>query len=415
MRVLHSVAAFIGLSENWIYPQIVQVPGTDSRVICSAVTHAEIFPIEKRRLIVSPPPWNAAFGIPRLLNGIGRRVGLGGFVPRTRIRRWGPQVIHAHFGMRGVECLALQRTLKVPLITSFYGYDAWRLPKSEPVWEKRYHELFTVGAAFLVEGPAMRDRLIHLGCSSEKIRIQRIGVNLSTIPFIPTTISSPLRIIMIGRLIEKKGMVDGLRACLEARSRGVDLEVTIIGDAEVGDTSAAPVKKQLLKLASEPQLAGHVEFTGFLSMAKTRDVIRAHHIFLCPSKHIASGDAEGGSPVALTEAMAAGLLCIGTRHCDIPEVIIDLKTGYLVDESDVAAIADILCAVANRHCPVDQLNRAGRAHIEENFALPKQMLNLRAAYEDIVTAQPKTPQYGTMTGDSLLRSRISESTDGIRR
>lgn len=387
MRVLHSVGTYLPLVENWIYPQIVRVPGIQSRVVCSNVTNLECFPLKRRRLIVDPPPWNSAFGIPRLMDAVGRRVGSGGIVFTLRMRLWHPDVIHAHFGPRGVECLLLKRILKAPLITSFYGYDAWMLPQSQPDWHARYQELFTDGDAFLAEGLAMRDRLIYLGCPPEKVLIHRIGVDIEALPFTPKVLSAPLQIVMVGRFVEKKGLTDGLRACLIARSRGVDLRVTVIGDAPNCDTVGHQIKGELVKLAGQPELSGRVEFTGFLPMKRTREMIRGHQIFLCPSKHASTGDAEGGSPVVLTEAMALGLICVGTHHCDIPEIIVHRETGYLFDEGDVSQLAEILCSLADNSTEAMTLVTQGRKHVEKHFALKTQLKKLGQTYGSIVGNQ----------------------------
>jgi colanic acid/amylovoran biosynthesis glycosyltransferase len=67
-------------------------------------------------------------------------------------------------------------------------------------------------------------------------------------------------------------------------------------------------------------------------MQETRELFKQHNVFLCPSKHATDADAEGGSPVVLPEAMAAGLICVGTNHCDILEVIINDQTRFLNKE-----------------------------------------------------------------------------------
>jgi colanic acid/amylovoran biosynthesis glycosyltransferase len=315
-----------------------------------------------------------------MVSAVSRRLGFDGTALRMRIRRWRPARIHAHFGMRGFESLSLKQSLDIPLITSFYGYDAWMVPQSDPVWLSRYEQLFAAGDAFLVEGPAMRKRLMDLGCPREKIRIHRIGVELEALPFRPCAISPQLQIVMVGRFVEKKGLIDGLRACLEARLRGVDLRVTIIGDHGVNDPAGRQIKESLLRLASEAGLCGRVTFPGFLSMEKTRETIRNHQILLCPSKHAANGDAEGGSPVVLTEAMAQGLICIGTRHCDIPEVIVQGETGYLCEEGDISGMAEVLCALAHGPGSAMRLVNQGRKHIETHFSLATQLEKLGQVY-----------------------------------
>jgi len=130
-------------------------------------------------------------------------------------------------------------------------------------------------------------------------------------------------------------------------------------------------------------LAGRVQFTGFIPMERARAVIREHNVFLCPSKHAADGDAEGGSPVILTEAMAAGLLCLGTRHCDIPEVIRDGKTGLSCSEGGVDEMAKSLCAIGAQHVSYNTLTESGRCHVEHNFMVEHQMEKLRGVYESI--------------------------------
>lgn len=226
----------------------------------------------------------------------------------------------------------------------------------------------------------MCKRLTDLGCPPEKVRIHRIGVDLEALPFAPTPVSPQLQIVMVGRFVEKKGLIDGLRACLAARSRGIDLKVTVIGDSARDDNAGHQIKERLVSLAHQPGLCGRVEFTGFLSMQKTRETIRAHRILLCPSKHATNGDAEGGSPVVLTEAMALGLICVGTRHCDIPEIIVNGETGYLCEEGDVSGMAGVLCSVADNPRNAMSLVTQGRKHIENHFSLVTQLKTLQQIY-----------------------------------
>jgi colanic acid/amylovoran biosynthesis glycosyltransferase len=379
IKVLHYVGKFLETCENWIYPQIVLTPQIEARVICRATVNLEQYPMAQSKLFLNPPPWNSTCGIPRLLNAVAGRLGRPGLIAELAIRKWKPQLIHAHDGGRGVECLRLKRLLNVPLVTSFYGSDAWMLPRKQG-WMERYHQLFSCGAVFLVEGPAMRERLIHLGCPPGKVRIHRIAVDLAALPFAPKAVIRPLRIVIVGRFVEKKGVVDGLRACLEARSQGVELKVTVIGDAASNNHHGCQIKQELLKLAQEPELLGHVEFAGFLPLGETREIMRAHQVFLCPSKHATNGDAEGGSPVALTEAMALGLICVGTRHCDIPQVIVHGQTGYLCEEGDIAGMAQILGNLAADSTAAMTLVRQGRKHIEELFSLETQPQKLSDIY-----------------------------------
>lgn len=383
MRVLHSVKTHLEVTENWIYPQIASVPGVSGRVICSSVKNGAMYPLGASKKYLSPPSWRTAWGFARLLSACAKRLEKLNALDAMRIRPWRPEAIHAHFGPRGWESIPLSKTLQLPLITSFYGYDAWMLPRIDPLWVGRCKELFSYGKVFLVEGPAMRERLVSLGCRSERIRIQRLGVELPK-RFIKHEVpTNRMRVLMVGRFVEKKGLVDGLLACIRALTRGAHLNVTIVGDASPGDCNGVAIKQRLLHLVAENQMQKHVVFKGYLPLAEVRKIIESHDVFLCPSKHAANGDAEGGSPVVLTEAMALGLICVGTRHCDIPEVIIDGATGLLCSEGNVGEMADVLWRLSRGIDGFESLIERARSHICKQFNLTTQLQCLRDVYDSV--------------------------------
>ena len=384
LRVLHSVGSFLPRTENWIYPQVTAVPGVDSAIFCTCTLNLAEFPLNNHPLFVRQSPlWRSApnMSIPeRAIRRIANKA--AHHVAHFQAKRWRPSIVHAHFGTQGWRSLGLARSLGAALITSFYGYDAWLLPKACPKWRPRLTELFTQGDLFLVEGPALGQRLIDLGCPPEKIQIQRLGVDLGRLPNSQRTFTDTMKITMVGRFVEKKGLPEGLTACLLAARRGANLEVTIIGDASPQDAGEQEIKRRLLSLAAAPALFGHVSFTGFISQSEMLEVLKQQNILLCPSKHAANGDAEGGMPFVLAEAMAMGLIGIGSRHCDIEELIADGQTGYLFGEGDVDALAELLSSLPRMADRAAEITGAARRHVEMNFNLSKQLAVLGEIYRD---------------------------------
>lgn len=385
MRVLHTIGKFLPITENWIYPQVARVPGVESAMLCDDVVNLQEFSLDPSRLFVRRSfaadhivgrsiPARAAR---RILNGAAR------FTALRRARAWKPAVLHAHFGMHGWASLRLKELLGVPLITSFYGYDAWSVPKSNPEWGERFRQLFDQGDIFLVEGRAFRQRLVELGCAREKIRIHRLGTDISGLDCRQREFTGRLRIAMVGRFVEKKGLVDGLSACASAAASGVDLNVTIIGDDLKDDIRGQHIKQQLLSIAELPAMAGRVFFKGFLPTRKAMQALAEQDILLCPSRHAANGDAEGGLPVVLIEAMAMGLLSVGSRHCDIPEAIIHEKTGYLFEEGNVGELSSILRDLSRAPEGLKAMAQAGRKHVEDRYALKEQTVRLREIYRSV--------------------------------
>jgi len=383
MRVLHSLDVYLGMSENWIYPQITSVPGTETRVICGAVANLGDFPIEDFRLRNQNASWASKNESSRLVSALLRRSGISNAITTQWICRWSPEVIHSHFGPRGWSDLRLKRRSGARLVTSFYGYDAWSIPETGPIWRQRYAELFEHCDLILVEGPIMQRKLVALGCPPEKVRIVRIGVDVAGLAFRERSFWGELRVAMVGRYVEKKGLVDGMRACAIARKNGVNLRLTIVGDAHADDVKGQAIKRTLLEIAQQPELSGYVHFAGFLPLTATRALLSEQDVLLCPSKQGSDGNAEGGSPVVLTEAMAMGLLCIGTRHCDIPELIHDNETGFLCHEGDVFGLAESLNRPAEYRAGVVDMTIAGRRHIEKSFNLAVQLEGISENYRSL--------------------------------
>jgi colanic acid/amylovoran biosynthesis glycosyltransferase len=384
MRVLHSTDVYLPVSQNWIYPQLFGIPRVDTRVICKSTTNVEQFPIDSGRIFNRNLPKPGSAGLGRFADASFRKLGLSDWLARRWAKQWRPAIIHSHFGTRGWEDLHLKQQIGARLVTSFYGCDAWSIPKTDRKWLMRYVELFHTGDIFIVEGPAMKQRLTELGCPEEKIRIVRIGVDLARLNFSSRSFHGPLKIAMLGRFVEKKGLIDGLHACVKALRAGANVSVVIIGDATSSDERGQEIKQELTSLAGQAGVCGHVEFAGFVPLHRAYEILRQQDVFLCPSKHSHDGDAEGGSPVVLTEAMAMGLLCVGTRHCDIPEVIVQGKTGWLCDEGDVDGLCDVLKRLSSDRREMVEIARCGRVHVETHFNLHDQMSELGKIYRSLI-------------------------------
>jgi|SRR3990167_3872823 len=104
--------------------------------------------------------------------------------------------------------IPIKRWLKLPLITTFYGFDVTQLSR-EYTWNNAYQRLFKEVNLFLVEGNNMRVPLISSGCPHEKIMLQHIGVDTEKINFLERTLPSSGKIVILfcGRFVEKKGLI----------------------------------------------------------------------------------------------------------------------------------------------------------------------------------------------------------------
>jgi colanic acid/amylovoran biosynthesis glycosyltransferase len=90
------------------------------------------------------------------------------------------------------------------------------------------------------------------------------------------------------------------------------------------------------------------------------------HIFLLPSLTAADGDVEG-VPVALMEAMAAGLIVVSSFHSGIPELVEDGRSGFLAPEGDAAGLAAHIRRIADDPGTWPAISLAARRRVETEF------------------------------------------------
>ena len=109
-------------------------------------------------------------------------------------------------------------------------------------------------------------------------------------------------------------------------------------------------------------MADSVQFHGFVSPEKLRQLYREAAVFTMPSR------AEGFGFVFL-EAMNYGLPVVAGNMDATTEVVIDGQTGYLVDPQDVDAIANRLSLLFSDPDKRRRMGQAGQERVQRQFSL----------------------------------------------
>lgn len=384
LRVLHWVDEWLPQTQPWIYNQVRHLPDdVESHVACRTTRHLDQFPFHRIHALQDEPLTRQL--VDRGLRFLGIRHHLD-FL-RRRIQALRPDILHSHFGHAGWYNLGAARGTDTRHVVTFYGQDlSWR-PVARPEWRSRYRDLFREADLFLCEGPHMARGLSGLGCAEGRIALQRLGVDLSRIPYDPRRWSpgDTLRVLMAASFREKKGIPYGIRAL--GRLRGSrPLELTVVGDA-TSQPGSAREKRRILEAVKEAGLDPVTRFLGFLSHDALLAEAFAHHVFLSPSVTASDGDAEGGAPVSLIEMAASGMPIVTTRHCDIPEVVVDGVNAELASERDEDGLVEALHALLDAHEEWPSRLMAGRRHVEDRFDASAQGAALGARYRDLAGAQ----------------------------
>ena len=267
----------------------------------------------------------------------------------------------AHFGGNGLRLARAKKRgrLAPPIVTIFHGNDVG-IPAHDGTLD-RYLPLFRHGTQQLTVNEVFRAALIAAGAPERQVAVHRMGIDCDDIAYCPRDLGEgPLRLISVCRLVEKKGIAFALRAvaALQAARPGIDWRYTIIGDG--------PLLGELRALAAELGIEDRVEFPGAMPHADVKQQLSRSHVFLLPSVTAADGDVEG-VPVALMEAMAAGLLAVSTYHSGIPELVQNDRTGFLAEEKNVDQLAARLISIAENPGAARPITMAARKHIEAEF------------------------------------------------
>lgn len=273
------------------------------------------------------------------------------------------------------------------MITTFYGNDLSYLPTQAPEWKKRYKKLFQEGQLFLTEGNFMKKSLIELGCPEEKIEVQHLGVDLDTILFAPKKLQpdETIKVLTAASFTEKKGIPYAVEAFGRVKQSNPDLKIqlTVIGDSR-GKTEEEKIKKRILDLIQKYAMENHIRLLGYQPYDVWLQELSRSHIFIHPSLQAENGDTEGGAPVSIIEASAAGLPILSTTHCDIPEIVLDRESGYLVPEKDTGALEEKLMFLISHPDIWEKLGRTGRNHIQKEYNIISQSKRLKDIYDQIL-------------------------------
>lgn len=380
MRVTHVCERFSSLSETFIYDQITELErqGVDSWVITPDRTNEKDRPYSKVRTVQRPKWWDPRWGIRRALAevGVGEAHASGWSVVRPQIekalREMDPDVIHAHFGTAGVLLRPVAERLGIPLVVSFYGFDVSSYG-GEAWWRKEYRKLWESAGRVIALSSDMKSKIRALGCSEEKIAVVHLGRDLGDFRFkLP---SRPVRsFLSVGRLTEKKGHSDAIKALKSLVDDGYDPQLEIIGDG--------PLEKELAALTQACGVSKHVNWLGAKPNAKVIQYLQKSDAFLLCSKRAANGDEEG-TPTVLVEAQAVGLPCVSTRHAGIPEMIPNENQFLLAEEGSVDQIAS--CMRRLMKCSVDELKKIaaeGVNKIKSSFNVEKESKKLIEIYKN---------------------------------
>lgn len=166
-------------------------------------------------------------------------------------------------------------------------------------------------------------------------------------------------LLTIGRLDVRKGFQNVVKALPKVLQVKPDIKYIIAG--------MGPYETELKNLVSSLHLQESVDFKGKVSEEEKCELIEKCSIFLMPSITIKNDSVEGFG-LSLLEANLYGKFVISTFSGGIPEAVEDGKTGFLVEENNVNALADAIIRFYDErftYNPKECVEWASKRHITE--------------------------------------------------
>ena len=143
--------------------------------------------------------------------------------------------------------------------------------------------------------------------------------------------SNKLRILYVGRLSRSKNVDTLLLALADLTKQGRAVECTVIGEG--------PFRSDLEELCASRGLGEIVQFTGGLPFDSVLGYLEKADVLVLVSE-------TEGWPKAIAEAMAFGLICVGTNRGLVPELLADGR-GFTVPPGDPEALVGVLRQIAD--------------------------------------------------------------------
>jgi colanic acid/amylovoran biosynthesis glycosyltransferase len=286
-------------------------------------------------------------------------------------------VVHCHFGPNGNLGVSLKElgVFRGKILTAFHGYDVSQYVRKHGAGI--YDRLFRIGDLFQPISDMWKRELISMGCSREKIGVHHMGIDPEKYHFSRRTREGKdaIKVLSIGRFVEKKGFPQGIAAVGRVMKEYRDLEYRIIGDGDL--------RKEIEAEVARSGFGDRIALLGWKSQEEILSFMGEADILLAPSLTSKDGDQEG-IPVVLMEAMAMGIPVVSTFHSGIPELVQDNVSGFLAPEGDVEALAEKLDLCLESRDRWHEIGMAGRKTVTENFNIHRLNDRLVETYRRLV-------------------------------
>ena len=310
---------------------------------------------------------------PNLQNWNETFLGLGfALVEAQNFKAQNFQLFHAVWAtMPATAAFALSKLLDVPFSMGAHAYDLFRQGGD---W--LLHEKFMHASIIRTSSNSSANRLKEIGLDQDKIKVIRRGLtNWPNRKHYALHYSRKLKLISVGRLVEKKGYFHLLQIMKLLLEREIcNFQMSIVGHGPL----KADLEKEIYRLG----LYGKVELLGAKSEEEVGKLLIESDIMLFTGIVASNGDRDG-IPNVIPEAMSAGLLVLASSYAGASEAFLDGVSGFSLNPKKPFIWVELIEDFFSNPLKYEKIRKKAQLEVRERFDVSKTARKLIQNFEEI--------------------------------
>lgn len=306
---------------------------------------------------------------PSMLNFFETALGYGyAIVNWVNIKKDPPDLIHGIWATSPVSAAYFLSALTgVPFSMGAHAFDVFEDGGDWHLQEKLKEAVMIHSSS----GNTGR-QLLRLGADEKKLRVIRRGL-VDFPEFKPLRHNrKTIRIVSVGRLVEKKGFFYQIDIFKELKASGLDFKARIVG--------SGGLDQALRDYRDKSGLHNDVEFWGQLSFDAVQEQLAWADVFFFTGRISSKGDRDG-LPNVIGESLAHGVVVLSTDVGSTAEAIKDRKSGLILPGDNPAKWVDAVRLLIQDDQLFESLRVHGREWVEANFDAHQNSNQLHKAFQ----------------------------------
>lgn len=268
-----------------------------------------------------------------------------------RWQEWRPDVVHAHFWLSGLACVAAGHEMGIPVVQTYHSLGSVRrrwYGRAEPGTRERVRQERALGRSV--------NRVIAQ-CQAELSELIRLGVHRDAISVVPSGVDTGVftphgeaaqgtaerqRILAVGR----PSLPNGFDEMIAALRLVPDAELVIAGGPPPDLVAEDPGAERLRGLAERAGVADRVRLVGAVSAEQMPAWYRSAQLYASTAAYESFG-------MPAVEAMACGAPVVAYAAGGLLDSVVHRVTGLLVRPHDVRGFGTMLRRLL--HSDMDRL------------------------------------------------------------